>query len=367
MGESVDSNPKVSVIVPTYNRAKFLGYCVNSVLQQSYGNLELIVIDDGSTDDTAAVLNEAARSDNRVRVLKQEKRGAQFARNMGLQESTGVLVNFLDDDDLWHPEKLSTQVDAFHGEIDGVVCQTVWFREWPGDHNFLFNVFDHRDFLARFLMLDVVWQTSAPLWRKSFLQQVGPWDTRLTSGQDLDFHTRCLCYQPKIRVLNDVLNFFREHQGVRITKDRKEEHPANAMIAMRNANELIKSKGLLTPERGTALATTLMRQSRTLALYGERKMMDECMRIALDVHPSKEVRRAIRRFLWPMDRLIYATRGVKPLARALRKTTQTTMYRLKLEQPRVQWWQAHPYVKAAESESWAGFRELFSNGVKTAK
>jgi len=366
MAESVDSNPKVSVIVPTYNRAKLLGYCLSSVLKQTYENLELLVVDDGSTDDTAALLNEIARSDRRLKVLKQEKKGAQYARNLGFQESTGELINFLDDDDLWHPEKLSRQVRAYHPEIDGVICQTVWFREWPGDHNFLFNVFDHRDFLARFLKLDVVWQTAAPLWRKSFLEQVGAWDTKLTSGQDLDFHTRCLCYQPKLRVLPDVLNFFREHQGVRITKDRKEEHPANAMIAMRNASELIKAKGILTSERGEAMATTLMRQSRTLALYGERKMMDESMRIALDVHPSRRVRRAIRRFLWPMDRLIYTSRGVRPLARALRKTAQETMYRMKLEDPRVRWWQAHPYDKADDIASWSTFPALYSDRAKSA-
>jgi hypothetical protein len=352
MGESGALGRKVSVIIPTYNRANLLRPCLGSVLKQTHFDLEAIVIDDGSTDETAAFLNETARTDSRLRVLSQNRKGAQVARNMGFAEATGEFVSFLDDDDLWHPEKIRKELEAFHPEIDGVICQTVWFREWPGDHNFLFNVFDGRDYLARFLKLDVVWQTAAPLWRKTFLAQVGPWDARLTSGQDLDFHTRCLCFQPKIKVLPDVLNFFREHAGVRITKDKKEEHPANALVAMRNAYELLKARDLMTEERGLSLATTLMRQSRTLALYGEGKLADECLRIALDVHPSRQVRRAIRRFLWPMNRLILASRRAKPVARALRKASQLSMYKLKLEDPRVPWWQVYPYENSNEIKTW---------------
>ena len=362
MGQGEDSARKVSVIIPTYNRAELLRACLYSVLGQSHENLEAIVIDDGSTDHTAAFLNEVARTDSRVKVLTQQKKGAQYARNLGFGEAAGEFVAFLDDDDLWHPEKLKRELDAFHEEIDGVVCQTVWFREWPGDHNFLFNVFDHRDFLARFLKLDVVWQTAAPLWRKTFLEQVGPWDVRLTSGQDMEFHARCLCYEPKIKVLPEVLNFFREHAGVRITKDRKEEHPANAMIAMRNCYEILKARNVLTSDRALSLATTLMRQSRTLAVYGERKMVDECMRISLEIHPSKRVRKAIRRFLWPMNRIMLASSHLRPVARALRKSTQLTMYRMKLEDPRVAWWQAHPFEDSQVIERWQteleGIKEL---------
>jgi len=352
MAVSDASGRKVSVIVPTYNRAKFLRVCLRSVLAQSYADLELIVIDDGSTDDTAALLNELARSDPRVKVFHQNRKGAQVARNLGLAECKGDLVSFLDDDDLWHPNKLEHQVFALHAEVDGVICQTVWFREWPGDHNFIFNSFDDRDFLARFLRLDVVWQTAAPIWRKSFLSQVGKWDERLTSGQDLDFHTRCLCYQPKLKVLQEVLNFFREHEGVRITKDRKEQHPGNTLIAMRNAYELMKARGILTPERGEALANTLMRQSRTLAFYGERKLCDESMRIALDVHPSAAVRKAIRRYLWPMNRMILQARRLKSAARALRRASQVTMQKLGHEEPRITWWQTQGYTDEAAIASW---------------
>ena len=352
MEDSGAAAQKVSIIIPTYNRAKLLAICLRSVLGQTHRRLEVIVIDDGSTDETDSLLQALASGDPRLKLLRQNHKGAQAARNFGYEASTGDFVSFLDDDDLWHPDKLEKQLAAFEPEVDGVICQTVWFRDWPGDHNFLFNVFDNRDYLTRFLALDVVWQTAAPLWRRAFLDQIGPWDERLTSGQDLDFHTRCLCFAPKLVMQNEVLNFFREHTGTRITKDKKEEHPGNALVAMRNAHQLLRSRNLMTPERGTAIASTVMRQSRTLALYGERDMVDECMRIALDSHPSAATRRAIKAVLWPTNRLILRSRAVRPVARALRKSAQLAIYGLGLENKRVDWWQKHPYEDPAAISSW---------------
>lgn len=352
MEDSGASSQKVSIIIPTYNRSKLLAICLRSVLCQTHRNLEVLVVDDGSTDETASLLQSLASSDPRLKLLSQNHKGAQAARNLGYKASTGDFVSFLDDDDLWHPEKLEKHLAAFKPDMDGVICQTVWFRDWPGDHNFLFNVFDERDYLARFLSLDVIWQTAAPLWRRAFLDQVGPWEERLTSGQDLDFHTRCLCFEPKLVILSEVLNFFREHMGTRITKDRKEEHPGNALVAMRNAHALLRTRNLMTPERGTAIASTVMRQSRTLALYGEADMVDECMRIALDSHPSAATRRGIKAILWPANRLILKSRALRPVGRALRKSAQVAIYGLGLENKRVDWWQKHPYEDSAAISSW---------------
>lgn len=345
----------VSVIIPTYNRAKLLDYCLRSVLAQAHSDLEAIVIDDGSDDGTDDLLKERARQDPRLKVFRQDRKGAQAARNLGMEKASGAYLDFLDDDDLWHPAKLATQMACFREDpsLDGVVCQTVWFRSWPGDHNLLFNRVDNRDFLARFLMLDVVWQTAAPVWKRSFVEKVGPWDERLTSGQDMDFHTRCLCHQPKLRMIPHALNFFREHSGTRITKDRKEEHPANALYAMQNAHKLLRAFGLVTEERGSALASTVMRQSRTLALQGEAMLVRECLEIALDVHPSAAARAEVRAILAPLDAAIVRFRGTRVVARALRKLSQVTMVGLGAERPRVSWWQQYPYEDAAAIASWS--------------
>src|SRR5438105_5557117 len=122
MNEGSARHAKVSVIIPTYNRAKLLFHCVKSVLDQTFHDLEAIVIDDGSDDDTSACLHDLAKTDERLRIFHQDHKGAQAARNLGFQTSTGEFLSFLDDDDLWHPEKLSAQLAAFNENVDGVVC-----------------------------------------------------------------------------------------------------------------------------------------------------------------------------------------------------------------------------------------------------
>lgn len=101
-------SPLVSVILPTYNRAATLRRAIDSVLGQSYANLELLIVDDGSTDDTPRLVETLC--DPRLRYLPQENRGVAAARNLGLEQSKGRLIAFLDSDDAWMPEKLARQV-----------------------------------------------------------------------------------------------------------------------------------------------------------------------------------------------------------------------------------------------------------------
>ncbi|VAW76561.1 hypothetical protein MNBD_GAMMA15-435 [hydrothermal vent metagenome] len=99
---------KVSVIIPTYNRAQLVSESIDSVLAQSYQNLEIIVIDDGSTDDTPSVL---ARYGDRITSIRQKNGGVNKARNRALEMATGEYIATLDNDDLWHNDKLALQVE----------------------------------------------------------------------------------------------------------------------------------------------------------------------------------------------------------------------------------------------------------------
>jgi glycosyltransferase involved in cell wall biosynthesis len=111
---------RVSVIIPTYNRAHSVVDAIASVLDQRYGDLELIVVDDGSTDDTASRVG--AISDRRLRYVRGRHGGVSAARNLGAQCATGELLAFLDSDDLWQRDKLTHEVGflASHPEVDVV-------------------------------------------------------------------------------------------------------------------------------------------------------------------------------------------------------------------------------------------------------
>ena len=99
--------PRVSVLIPCYNAGAYLGQAIQSVLDQTYRDFEIIVVDDGSTDDSAAV----AQSFDRVRYFYNEHSGISVSRNLAIAKARGEIIVFLDADDLWHPEKLQKQVD----------------------------------------------------------------------------------------------------------------------------------------------------------------------------------------------------------------------------------------------------------------
>ncbi|HEY1266707.1 MAG TPA: glycosyltransferase family 2 protein [Candidatus Binatia bacterium] len=120
--------PRVSVIIPAYNRKAMLCEAVDSVLAQNYRDFELFVVDDGSTDGTSEEL--AARYGGRVRMLRQANRGVAAARNFGVRCSDGEYVAFLDSDDLWRPKKLALQVKFMEADRRRRICQTeeIWIR-----------------------------------------------------------------------------------------------------------------------------------------------------------------------------------------------------------------------------------------------
>lgn len=116
--------PTVSVILPTYNRARLVGRSIESVLRQTYEDFELIVVDDGSTDDSAAILAHYER-DPRVRVVRLDRnRGVSTARNAGADAATGKYLAYNDSDDVWHPDKLEKQMRAMlsASDDDYAVC-----------------------------------------------------------------------------------------------------------------------------------------------------------------------------------------------------------------------------------------------------
>ncbi len=117
----------VSVIIPTFNRAHVLARALDSVLAQDYGDIDIWVVDDGSTDDTRDLLQSYQ---GKIQVLTQSNKGVSAARNLGIQKSQGQFIALLDSDDAWEPDKISCQIQFFTAHPQAMICQTeeIWIR-----------------------------------------------------------------------------------------------------------------------------------------------------------------------------------------------------------------------------------------------
>jgi len=190
----ISSKPLVSVIIPTYNRGWILKEAIDSVLAQDYKGYELIVVDDGSTDNTREILDTYGQN---IIVLRQTNKGVSAARNRGIAEAGGQLVAFLDSDDLWLPRKLSRQVDFFNLNPAAVINQTeeFWIRNGvrvnPKDR--------HRKpsgmIFERSLGLCLV-SPSAVMIQKKLFDAVGVFDENLPACEDYDLWLRIGCRYP---------------------------------------------------------------------------------------------------------------------------------------------------------------------------
>lgn len=180
--QSCRTQPLVSVVIPTYNRREYALEAVETVLAQTYPSIEVIVVDDGSTDGTGDAVRERYGADGRVRYMWQENGERSVARNTGIREARGEFVAFLDSDDRWVSDKLERQMPLFVNESVGLVhCGWVMHAVGKGsDHPFVRpgvngetegNIFNH------LLYMNVVGGASAPVVRRSVLDEVGMFDT----------------------------------------------------------------------------------------------------------------------------------------------------------------------------------------------
>ncbi|HET6515023.1 MAG TPA: glycosyltransferase family A protein [Thermodesulfovibrionales bacterium] len=199
----------VSVIIPVYNGERYLAEAIESALSQDHRPMQVIVVNDGSTDDTEAV----ARSyGNDITYLQQENRGPAAARNRGLQISQGVLIAFLDVDDLWSRNKIPLQLarlaEAPSVEIVLGLSQPMKLQ-WGEGGRPRFEKW-HDPFCALLL--------SAGLFRKSVLEKVGVFDETLRYGEDTDWFMRAREMGISIDLQQEVTLFYRRH-GSNMTLD----------------------------------------------------------------------------------------------------------------------------------------------------
>lgn len=196
--------PIVSVIIPVYNRDRYLAEAIESVLVQTYPTIELLVVDDGSSDRSAEV---AQRYLPKLHYYYQPNGGTSAARNTGISLATGEFLAFLDSDDLWMPEKLLLQMAAFEADptLDAAFGYVKQFFSSEVSESFRQRILCPKDAIAGYI-------SNMMLIRRSRFLQVGLFNTKLKSGIDIEWYGRAVEHKLKMTLLPNVIHLRRIHE-----------------------------------------------------------------------------------------------------------------------------------------------------------
>ena len=194
----------VTVIIPVFNGALHIRNAIASVLSQSVRDLELIVVDDGSTDNTVEVVKTI--QDPRLRILQQPNQGASIARNKGIQESKGEYLSFLDADDFWVPNKLELQLHEINKEPSNLMVYGLI-------QEFLDSSITGEDTIKPYGNLQTGYSSIILLIRKSDFLKAGFFDQRWAVAEFIDWYDRAKAIGLKDVVIQENLAFRRIHKG----------------------------------------------------------------------------------------------------------------------------------------------------------
>ncbi len=221
------SNPLVSIIVPCYNAGLFITEALESILGQTYQNIEIIIINDGSTDDSVEKIKKL--SDPRIQLFHQENKGQCAALNAGIASSRGEYIKFFDADDIMCSEHIELQVKTISGRKD-VVASCEWYR------------FFNNDISTAVYAPETVWENLPPLtWLKTALTQqydmmaawlwliprqmldeVGYWDERLSLNNDFEFSVRLLLHAKEVLFTKGAKVYYRSGRGEGLSESTTE-------------------------------------------------------------------------------------------------------------------------------------------------
>lgn len=239
---SIQNNVLITVVIPTYNREKTIKYCLDSVLNQSYSNFEVVVVDDQSTDKTCKIVEKLSKKDARIKLIQLNRNsGAQFARNMGIENAKGEWVAFLDSDDTWKHDKLSKQIKVLqshdfdrkilvHSNCEVCDCANKVTKVWKLP---LMQGFTYKKLLT----------SSGPMFQsmlvsKWALQEVGYLDESIISYQEWDTSLRLakICFF--VHMHEPTFTYYL-HDGDTISKNKNKDIKGYLNIVNKYEAEII--------------------------------------------------------------------------------------------------------------------------------
>ena len=274
--------PKVSIIIPTYNREEFIVETINSVLNQTYKDFEIIVIDDGSTDNTKQKLEPFS---SKIKLIEQKNSERAVARNNGVKNSSGEYIAFLDSDDLWIENKLEKQVELLATSSDVILTygQSLRINE---DGNKIKTAKRQLegfsgDVFEKLLMRNFI-VSATPLIRRECFEKTTGFETKYIPYEDWEFWLR-FSLLGKFHFFNKPFAYYRIHknQSVKLLQAEKIEKVTSLLL-----EDSFKLKGNLNKIKKQSLGLANLRFCYWYILANQYKTAKEKLKMAVDINPK---------------------------------------------------------------------------------
>ena len=237
---------KISVIIPTFNREHFVQKAIKSVLEQTYTDFELIIVDDGSTDNVSQAISKF--NDPRLSYIYKENKGVSSARNHGITISQGKYIAFLDSDDYWIPQKLEKQMRFFKNNPEYKIQQTqeLWIRHGKRVNQMKKHEKPSGEIYGDCLKMCVITPSSA-LINKTIFNEIGLFDESLPACEDYDLWLRISCKYPVALIDENLIVKYGGHQDQLSRKIKfLDKYRIQAMQKMLNSGILSEAQKQLT-------------------------------------------------------------------------------------------------------------------------
>ncbi len=254
--------PLVSVLMPVYNGEKFLATTIKNILAQSYNNIELIIVDDGSTDASYNIATSYANADERVKVFTQSNAGAWAARNRAFDESTGEYIMYMDADDLLSLQKIERQVQFLMENDTSTVISSEWDifyhdiseAKFP-QRNIYKNYERPIDLVTDMLNTGNMMLTSCWLMTRELIKDTGGWDKDITINDDGVFFTKVLTLASKVIFCPNAHVYYRRGHESLSTSDIYSESKLQALFY----SYMAQAEILLSVDSSLAIKTGIAR------------------------------------------------------------------------------------------------------------
>lgn len=281
-------NPLVTVVIPCFNAERWIRQAIESVLNQSYPKIEVVVVDDGSTDGSLDVVRSFGDS---VICTTGPNQGPSAARNRGLKMARGEWIQFLDADDLLHPLKIDLSLACCAGNPE---VNFVWALPYSFEGESLPAPLTRVDVdfsqLKKSISLNVLDAHYAPavaMFRANFLRRVGDWNETITRWEDLEYHARIAAMAGFYMRLEIPLYFYRQHDGTRLSdSNRNHSNLDQASHTLMRVREVFEASNIDQLEWKNCLFPFHLQLARSAAIMGESALFRYYLQEAAGLRPT---------------------------------------------------------------------------------